>query len=191
MEPKNILTVTTRAAFRDWLVANHDQATECWIVAKKGKKQPTDVIWYLDAVEEGLCFGWIDTIHKSINGVNMQKFMPRAKKSPWSELNKERCRRLERLGLMTPAGRKILPDMTASGFVIDAEIQAAFAKRPRAWQNFIRFSALYQRVRIDSIQRDKRKDRAVFDRRLHRLIEQSEQGKMFGDWNDYGRLLND
>ena len=160
------------------------------MAAKRGKNSPTDCVWYLDAVEEVICFGWIDTTHKKIDGVDMQRFTPRAARSPWSELNKERCRRLEKLGLMTDAGRAALPDMSESGFVIDTEIQKAFWENPLAWKNSQSFPALYQRVRIDSIQRDKKKDREIFEIRLKKLVEQSEAGKMFGDWNDYGRLLD-
>ena len=160
------------------------------MVAKKGKNPPADCVWYLDAVEEVLCFGWIDTTHKRIDGIDMQRFTPRAAKSPWSELNKERCRRLEKLGLMTDSGRAALPDMSESGFVIDSEIYQAFQDNLIAWENFQKFPALYQRVRIDSIQRDKKKDRAVFDKRLKKLIEQSALGKMFGEWNDNGRLID-
>lgn len=190
LEPQNILDIATRRAFRQWLAENHDTENECWIIAKKGKKKPTDSIWYLDAVEEVLCFGWIDTTHKSIDGVDMQKFMPRAKRSPWSELNKERCRRLEKLGLMTEPGREVLPDMSADSFVIDEEIAKMFKANPMAWENFKGFPVLYQRVRIDTIQRDKQKDRVVFEKRVKKLIDQSAAGKMFGDWNDYGRLLD-
>ena len=190
MESRNILNITTREDFRKWLTENHDKESECWIVAKRGKNLPTDCIWYLDAVEEALCFGWIDTTHKSIGGVDTQRFTPRTARSPWSELNKERCRRLEKLGLMTEAGRSILPDMSEKGFVIDSEIYQAFQDNPDAWKNFKSFPALYQKVRIDSIQRDKKKDRAVFDKRLKKLIEQSQAGKMFGEWNDYGRLID-
>ncbi len=189
MEAKNILKITTRATFRQWLIENHDKETECWIIAKKGKNPPSEYVWYLDAVEEVLCFGWIDTTHKNIDGIDMQKFTPRAKKSPWSELNKERCRRLEKLDFMTDAGRAVLPDMSEKGFVIDDEIMQAFDETPIAWNNFIDFPLLYQRVRIDSIQRDKKKDRLTFDKRVKKLIEQSAEGKMFGDWNDYGRLI--
>lgn len=191
MEPKNILNITTREDFRKWLAENHNKESECWMIAKKGKQPPTDRVWYLDAVEEALCFGWIDTTHKKIDGVDMQRFTPRAARSPWSELNKERCRRLEKLGLMTDAGRAVLPDMSEMGFVIDPEIYQAFQANPDAWENFQSFPALYQRVRIDSIQRDKKKDREVFDKRLKKLIEQSQAGKMFGEWNDNGRLLTD
>lgn len=190
MDAKNILNITTRAGFRQWLIENHRKETECWMAAKKGKLPPENYVWYLDAVEEVLCFGWIDTIHKKIDGVDLQKFTPRAIRSPWSELNKERCRRLEKLGLMTDAGRAVLPDMSEKSFVIDFEIMSAFNANPDAWKNFNNFPALYQRVRIDSIQRDKKKDREVFEKRVKRLIEQSAQGKMFGDWNDYGRLLD-
>lgn len=189
MEAKNILNITTREQFRKWLEENYNKESECWIVAKKGKNPPADCVWYLDAVEEVLCFGWIDTTHKKIDGIDMQRFTPRAARSPWSELNKERCRRLEKLGLMTNAGRSVLPDMSEKGFVIDEEIYQAFQDNPVAWEKFQTFPALYQRVRIDSIQRDKKKDREVFDKRLNKLIEQSQAGKMFGDWNDYGRLL--
>ena len=189
MEPKNILHLTTRAEFRAWLMAHHRTETECWMLAKKGKRPPEDAVWYLDAVEEALCFGWIDTTHKNIQGVDLQRFTPRTKKSPWSELNKERCRRLERLGLMTDAGRAVLPDLSEESFVIDADIQRAFQENPTAWENLCAFPKLYQRVRIDCIQRDKKKDRAVFEKRLKKLVEQSAAGVMFGDWNDYGRLL--
>ena len=190
MEPKNRLNITTRAEFRQWLIENHDKETECWLVVKKGKQPPVDHVWYLDAVEEVLCFGWIDTTHKNIDGVDTQRFTPRTAQSPWSELNKERVRRLEKLGLMTDAGRAVLPDLSESGFVIDEEIDQAFQANPVAWEHFQSFPPLYQRVRIDSIQRDKKKDRAVFEKRLEKLIRQSEVGIMFGDWNDYGRLLN-
>ena len=96
---------------------------------------------------------------------------------------------MEKLGLMTDAGRSVLPDMSEKGFVIDSEIYQAFQDNPIAWKNFQSFPDLYQKVRIDSIQRDKKKDREVFDKRLKKLIDQSQAGKMFGDWNDYGRLI--
>lgn len=190
METKNILNITTREAFRAWLTENHSTETECWFVAKKGKNPPPNVVRYLDAVEEALCFGWIDTTHKNINGVDLQRFTPRTAKSPWSELNKERCRRLEKLGLMTAAGRAVLPDLSKESFTIDPEILAAFQENPKAWENFKAFPPLYQRVRIDCIQRDKKKDRAVFEKRLQKLIENSAAGKLYGEWNDEGRLLN-
>lgn len=191
MEAKNLLDIDNIQEFRQWLTDHGEQESECWIFVKKGKNKPTDHIWYLEAVEQALCFGWIDTTHKNIDGVNMQKFTPRAKKSSWSELNKERCRRLEKIGQMTDAGRAVLPDLTPSNFQIDVDIQKQLCENPQAWANFKKFPELYQRVRIDSIQRDKNKDKEVFEKRLNRLVTQSQQNKMFGDWNDYGRLLTE
>ena len=63
----------------------------------------------------------------------MQRFSPRRRNSVWSELNKERCRRLERLGLMQSAGRAVLPDMSEHGFVIAPDILASFQANPQAW----------------------------------------------------------
>lgn len=190
MESQNILDITSREEFRHWLELKHSLAKECWIEVKRGSTPSSGKLWYLDSVEEALCFGWIDSVNKRISGVAMQRFSPRRKRGgTWSELNKERCRRLEKLGLMTEAGRAVLPDMTDKGFVIDRRIIERFKKNKLAWDNFCRMPQLYQRVRIDTIQRDT-SDMKVFFNRLERLVSQSENGKMFGEWNDYGRLID-
>jgi len=187
MEPKNVLRITLRQDFRRWLEENHSTERECWIALKRGAPAEGR-LWYLDAVEEALCFGWIDTTTKSVDGVTLQRFTPRAKRSRWSELNKERCRRLERLGLMTDAGRAVLPDMSEQGLVICDEVMLMFSRDPVAWERFSSFPGLYQRVRIDTVQRDMR-DREAFERRMRKLIDCSREGVMFGEWNDGGRLL--
>ena len=82
-------------------------------------KPSPGTLCYLDVVEECLCFGWIDTTRKKLpDGKLIQRLTPRSKNSKWSELNKERVRRLEKLGFMTDEGRKSLPDMSLD-FVID------------------------------------------------------------------------
>ncbi|WP_305257536.1 YdeI family protein, partial [uncultured Duncaniella sp.] len=121
-------------------------------------------LWYLDAVEEALCFGWIDSTLKCVNGVALQRFGPRRNSGCWTELNKERCRRLESLGMMTDSGRKVCPDLDKE-FVIDRDILDAFMANPVAWSNFRSFHPLYQRVRIDNIQR-KKTSRELFESRL-------------------------
>ena len=120
-EYRNILSITNRTDFREWL-SSHPDASECWVHVNRGKPVDPDLLYYLDAVEEALCFGWIDSTHKEIDGVRMQRFTPIKKNSPWTELNKERVRRLEKLGLMTNAGRAVLPPMGARSFRIDPEI---------------------------------------------------------------------
>lgn len=190
MNVDEILWYTNRGQFRQWLAENHDTAKECWVAVKKGKPSSEDCLFYLDAVEEALCFGWIDSTNRTHEGRTIQRFSPRKKNSPWSELNIERCRRLERLHLMTEAGRKVLPEVVGmEDFAIDEEILEAFRMSPVAWRNFRQFPELYRRIRIDTIQRDKRKDIELFRKRTDRLVRACEQGEMFGDWNDYGRLL--
>ncbi len=188
MTPKNILDIRRREDFRRWLVENSSSEKECWIAVKRGKTPPEDTLWYLDAVEEALCFGWIDSTVKNVEGVTLQRFGPRTKKGRWTELNKERCRRLEKLGMMTDKGRAACPDLNAD-FVIDTDVIAAFETNPAAWANFRSFPALYQRVRIDNIQRNKA-NADLFAIRLNKLIEASERGEMIGDWHDCGRLLD-
>ena len=112
MTPKNILNITNRADFRKWLAANSATEKECWIEAKRGKTPPEDALWYLDAVEEALCFGWIDSTQKRLpDGRMAQRLTPRRKGSHWTELNKQRCADLEQRGLMTNAGRAAMPTL--------------------------------------------------------------------------------
>ncbi|MDE6397196.1 MAG: YdeI/OmpD-associated family protein [Muribaculaceae bacterium] len=184
----NVLNIRCRSEFRDWLKNNSETEKECWIAVKRGRIQPDNALWYLDAVEEAFCFGWIDSTLKNVDGIALQRFGPRAKSGRWTELNKERCRRLEKLGLMTERGRLVCPDLDAE-FVIIPEIIKAFEANPVAWHNFRSFPPLYQRVRIDNIQRNKA-CKELFESRLRKLIEASERGEMIGDWHDYGRLLD-
>lgn len=101
----NVLPLSDAESFRRWLEANHDSQKECWLELRRGRPTDPDGFYYLDAVEVALCFGWIDSTQKIVGDRRLQRFSPRTPKGPWSELNKERVRRLERLGLMTDAGR--------------------------------------------------------------------------------------
>lgn len=186
---EHLLNVSNREAFRAWLVANHATASECWVAVKRGKPSGDSTFWYLDAVEEVLCFGWIDSTLKRIDGIAYQRFAPRRKGSVWSELNKERCRRMERLGKMTDVGRAAYPpDM--DGFTIDKDILEALQAEDQVWQNFSHFPPLYQRVRIDTIQ-IKKSDPALFASRLSKFIANTRNNILFGEWHDNGRLLEE
>lgn len=186
-EPQNILQVCNRREFREWLAENAYCQPECWVEGKRGKPKGDDVLYYLDAVEEGLCFGWIDSTFKKIDGRSLQRFSPRRAGSKWTELNKERVRRLENLGLMTDLGRAVLPDMDVRNFKIDADIESAL-KKARVFSRFKKFPPLYQRVKAYNIAFYKNRDKAVYQRMLDRLIRETKQGAMYGEWNDYGRL---
>lgn len=190
MEPVNLLNAKSRDELRLWLEQNYKTEKECWVVVKRGRPKDDGTFWYIDAVEEAMCFGWIDSTTKKLDtGITVQKLAPRRKGSLWSELNKERCRRMEKLGRMTDAGRAVLPDMSAAGFVIDAEILKALKADKEVWRNFLNFPALYQRVRIDTIQ-IKKKQPALYQSRLQKLVDNTKKGIMYGEWNDNGRLIN-
>lgn len=182
MEITEKLHTQTRDQWRAWLVENHAAKREIWISTSKS----ADGLQYVDAVEEALCFGWIDSTIKSGDGVMWRRFSPRRKHSPWTELNKERCRRLERLGLMTDAGRAELPDM---GFVIEEYILAALQSDNVVWQNFQALPPLYVRVRIDNIQSLRKRNPAQSERRLQKFIDNTRKGVLYGEWHDNGRLL--
>ena len=189
MNPINLLEAKNRDEFREWLNENHQTAKECRLAVKRGRPSDSVTFWYIDAVEEAMCFGWIDSTTKKLpSGITAQRFAPRRKNSLWSELNKERCRRMEKLGRMTAAGRAVLPDMSANGFMIDADILTALKADAEVWKNFQQFPPLYQRVRINTIQ-IKKKQPELFQSRLQKLIVNTKQGIMYGEWNDYGRLI--
>ena len=189
MSQNNTLTIRSRIEFRAWLEENHATAKECYVVCKRGRPVDEDRLWYLDAVEEALCFGWIDSTVRRIDGVSVQRFSPRRRGSNWTELNKERVRRLEKLGLMTDAGRATLPPMGPRSFQFDPEVVAAL-KKARVWTKFRSFHPLYQRIRASNLAFYRNRYPEPYERMLNHLIEETKKGRMFGEWNDYGRLLN-
>lgn len=187
MEITDVLRFTNREDFRQWLTKHADHVSFCWVMLSR--KQSGEGLLYLDAVEEALCFGWIDGIvKKTVDGELVQRFTPRRKNSNWTELNKERVRRLERLGLMQPSGRQVLPAMQPDAFVIDDVIKTRLQEDPVVHEQFKHFPELYRRIRIDTIQ-SVRKDPVLYEKRLQTLIEKTKLNQMYGQWNDGGRLL--
>ncbi|MCM1505237.1 MAG: hypothetical protein NC127_08580 [Muribaculum sp.] len=81
MEIKNLIDADSRQEFRDWLLANASTYSECWLRVKKGKNPADGMVMYLYAVEEALCFGWIDSTCELYEGVVVQRFSPRKKDS--------------------------------------------------------------------------------------------------------------
>lgn len=185
MEVTTTLKAADRDTWRTWLTKNHKTAGHIWLVLDDRDSVPT--VLYLDAVEEALCFGWIDGLQKRISPhERAQRFTPRRRGGNWTELNKARARRLIQLGLMTDAGRAVLPDLDAP-FVIPTDIAAALKAEQNAWQQFVAFPELYQRIRVRYVE-DARKDSEAFDSRLQKLVNKTALGQMFGQWNDGGRL---
>lgn len=113
MEITETVSVGTRAAWRAWLRRHHATKREIWLIYhKKGSGTPR--VEYGDAVEEALCFGWIDTTVKTLDAARYaQRFTPRKAGSNWSRPNLDRVKRLVAAGLMTPAGAVHLPSASA------------------------------------------------------------------------------
>ncbi len=188
MEYKNILQVKSRKEFRKWLQENCSVEKECYVSVARGKPDNDAMFWYIDAVEEALCYGWIDSTIRMINGVSMQRFSPRRKNSNWTELNKERVRRLEKLGLMTNEGRKTLPDMDKP-FEFDKDVEKDL-RDAEIFEKFQSFHPLYQRVRASNLHFYKKHHPESYNRMLNHVIDETKKGKMFGSWNDFGRLID-
>ena len=109
MEIGETIYVTTREEFREWLEKNHKFKKEIWLIQyKKVTKKPS--LPYVDAVEEAICFGWIDGFEKGMDGDRYAtRFTRRRPKSNWTDTNIERARRMIEEGRMTEAGRATLP----------------------------------------------------------------------------------
>lgn len=189
METKLVLEFSTRNELRDWLASNHDSHREAWVVCNRSGKSDREGLPYLDIVYEVLCFGWIDSTVKTHENRTLQRITPRKSGSNWTELNKERCRHLERSGLMTDAGRAVLPDNMDNGEpCMDENILALLQSDKAFAENFARLPDLYKRVRIGNILLKLGKDPNTYRRRLEKFIDCTRRGVMYGEWNDGGRL---
>ena len=109
MEIGETLYAINRDDFRKWLIKNHQIKKEIWLIQyKKATKKPS--LHYIEAVEEAICFGWIDGVEKSMDAERYAlRFSPRRPKSNWTNTNKDRARKMIAEGRMTKAGRATLP----------------------------------------------------------------------------------
>ena len=185
MEAINVLNCRNSEEFRKWLADNHLTETECWVDCKRGKPQK-GMFSYIDAVYVALSFGWIDSTYGLVDGKRMQRFSPRREKSHWSELNKERCRWLIKKDMMNPKGFEALPDLDEE-FEIDDDILDALKSDDEVWKHFSSYPELYKRIRISKIQNE-RKNEDNFNKMLANFMKNTKSGKMYGNWDDYGRL---
>src|SRR3972149_11287609 len=145
MELGITLNVTDRKAWRKWLKEHYKSENEIWLIYfKKGSGK--DRILYNDAVEEALCFGWIDSTVKSIDGERFaQRFSPRKPKSKISPANKERLRKLIKNGRVAKDVLTTLGNLSEEKFRIKIDILEAIKSNKEAWKNFQKFSAAYKR----------------------------------------------
>lgn len=140
----------SRAEWRQWLADHHASASGVWLVyCKKASGQPT--VTYAEAVEEALCFGWIDSLPRKLDADRTQLlFTPRQPRSGWSKVNKERLVCLEAAGLLMPAGLLAIARARQNGAwasldaaeagTIPADLAAALATDEGAARRFGAFS---------------------------------------------------
>ena len=110
MDIGETLYVASRDAWRRWLAEHHAQKPEIWLIFYK-KASGKLSLSYDEAVEEAICYGWIDSQIKSMDQERFaRRFTPRRERSGWSDPNRKRARKMLRGGRMTDAGRATLPD---------------------------------------------------------------------------------
>jgi len=187
MELGETLYVTTRTEWRSWLQEHHTTEREIWLVYyKKHTAKPR--IPYNDAVEEALCYGWIDSTVKKLDDDRFaQRFTPRrqgSKSSKLSEMNKARIRQLIKQKKMTAAGLAAVKHLLGNpskteAIVIAPDILEALQEDKTTWENFQQFPDSYKRIRIGWIELARTRPR-IFEQRLRYFIKMAAKNKRFG-----------
>ncbi|HEY0636242.1 MAG TPA: YdeI/OmpD-associated family protein [Pseudonocardiaceae bacterium] len=152
----------TARQWRAWLERHHDTATEQWVVIRRTGTSPAaggtadgtadagpdgtadgGGVTYEEAVEQALCFGWIDGLHRRRDETStVLRFTPRAARSTWSALNRERAARMIARGLMTPAGQAAIDAAHATGrweLRMPDDLRAALDANPAARRHYDAF----------------------------------------------------
>jgi uncharacterized protein YdeI (YjbR/CyaY-like superfamily) len=177
MSEENILNITTRKEWRDWLQHHFSTAKEVWLVYAK-KSTGDKRIQYNDAVEEALCFGWIDSVNKTLdNDHTIQRFTPRKANSPYSQPNIERLKWLAENNLIHPPYIKTVEEIISQEFIFPNDILDEIRKDKTAWNNYLNFSAPYKRIRIAYID-SARKRPEEFTKRLTNFIQKTRDNKL-------------
>jgi uncharacterized protein YdeI (YjbR/CyaY-like superfamily) len=177
----------TPSGFRSWLERNHDKADELWVgFYKKGSRKPS--ITWPEAVDEALCFGWIDGVRKRIDDDSYaNRFTPRRARSTWSAANAKRMEELIAAGRMRPAGLRAFerraPERTGvysyenrkAARLAPTELRQ-FRDSQRAWRFFQAQPAWYRSTSVWWVVSAKREE--TRRRRLSTLIEDSAEGRL-------------
>jgi len=181
----NVEHFASQKAFRKWLEKNHATATELWVGfyrADSGRGGLT----YKEALDEALCFGWIDGVRKKVDEESYtNRFTPRKAKSYWSAVNTKRFRELQELGVIAPQGQKTFDARDAATTAkysferetasFDAGSEKKFRANKKAWQFFEAQPPYYRRVATWFVVGAKREETRA--RRLEQLIECSAKGE--------------
>jgi len=178
------LDVRDRATWNSWLARNHVTCNEVWLVFHKAHTGRA-TLTYDDAVEEALCFGWIDSLIKRIDDERYaRKFTPRKPDSKWSAINRRRYAKLEAEGRLEAAGWKRPPTAgrseapRPSATDIPNYIKRELRSKPSAWKFFQSLAPSYRRAFIGWI--DSARQEETRKRRLAEALQRLSEGKKLG-----------
>jgi uncharacterized protein YdeI (YjbR/CyaY-like superfamily) len=186
MPSKGLKTFDARTpeAWRKWLAAHHDSESEVWLVFHK-RHTGRGSIAYEDAVDEALCFGWVDSLIKRLDEDRYaRKFTPRKPHSFWSAANRKRYARLQESGRLAAAGLDRAPTNRRydaprpSASTLPPYIREALRKRPAAWRHFESLAPSYRRRYIGWIDSAKKQETKI--RRLREAMRLLAQGETLG-----------
>ncbi len=165
-----------RAAWRRYLEEHFETAEEVWFVFPT-REAGEESLSYNDAVEEALCFGWIDSTNRRLDEEHcIRRFSPRRKGSPYSQPNIERLIWLDERGLIHPKIRESVLPVIEKPFVFPEDILDALRQDETVWANYCRFSEPYRRIRVAYIDAA-RKRPEEFRKRLRSFVEKTRQNK--------------
>jgi uncharacterized protein YdeI (YjbR/CyaY-like superfamily) len=187
MEITETLYVTDRQTWRKWLRTNHNRKKEIWLVYYK-KHSKKSRIPYDDAVEEALCFGWIDSTVKRVDDETyVQKYTPRRSGSIWSDTNIRRAKKMIRQKKMTKAGLALYNEtksrkkqstrvvIVTKRLKIPPDLKAALGKNKEAEKNFKNFAPSYRKMYIWYILSAKKSE--TRQRRIIKVVTLAAQNK--------------
>ncbi|MEM7738292.1 MAG: YdeI/OmpD-associated family protein [Deinococcota bacterium] len=188
--PDNSVHSKTRSEWRDWLESHHTQPTGVWLISYK-KATGLAYVDYDSAVEEALCFGWIDSVPRKLDDMrSMLYFAPRKTGSGWSRLNKQRIDKMLDADLMMPAGLAKLEVAKQDGSwtALDAvenleipdDLAAAFAEYDQAASNFEAFPRSAKRGILEWISNAKRPTTRA--KRIAETAELAQQNIRANQW---------
>ena len=180
-----------RQEWREWLQRNHDKKQSVWLIYYK-KKSKIPTVTYSEAVDEALCFGWIDSKAKPLDEEKFMQFFSRRKeKSVWSKVNKEKIERLTKEGLMTKAGYEIIETAKQNGswtildeaeaLIIPDDLEKEFQKRNNAKEYFLSLSRSDKRNILQWLVLAKRQE--TREKRINEIVElagKNQKPKQFG-----------
>ena len=178
-----------RSEWRAWLEANFESKPEIWLVYPN-KDSGEKCISYNDAVEEALCFGWIDSTVRRLDDLHRaQRFTPRRRGSPYSRPNIERLIRLEAEGMLHPKVREAVLPLIRTPYVFPEDILEALRENETVWENYLELPEPYRRIRVAYID-DARKRPEEFRKRLDHFLKATRQGRRIRGFGGVGKYYD-